>query len=542
MAFLKFSSIKAKLSMRFGILLAIFILCVGFTFITLNKSIYINNEINNVYAPSVQKLQDVKLLISNSRLLITNWIFVQSDNKNSDKVKLNLLIEREYPESKKLMQHLSYKWASKDKKLLDSIFVETDALFADYDSVKKVLSSFESYNDAMLVFQVSPMIQEQGSITLKFNKIVNDLDKLANSQIENANLASSNMTGLLSWFKIIIIFIAIGTIILGLFTIRNTIKNLVKPINLVKNALIKMGNGELSDNVLSFADDEIGEMSKALNYLSEGLKQTAQYADKIGNGEFNASYVPLSENDMLGNSLLNMGKKLKVLSEEDKKRNWVTTGLARFADILRSNTDVVKLSEELIQNLVKYLEANQGGIFLLQEESGKRTLELSACYAYDRKKFLQKSIQEGEGLLGQCLLERDRIFLTEVPENYIHIKSGLGGSNPRSILIQPLMINETMVGAIELATFKIFDKFELEFISKLSENIAGVISNVKINERTVHLLDEAQTAQESMRAQEEELRQNLEELTATQEEIFRKEQEYLQKISDLERSGNLQVS
>jgi len=528
------SSIKTKLSFRFGMLIAIFMACVGFTFYTLNKTIYINNEINTVFTPSVKKVQDMKLMISNSKSLISSWIFVQSDNTNADKVKLNKLMDVEYLSAKAELNKLSSYWSPNDKASLDSVFQEVEGLFAEYKKVKTVLSTFESYNDPMLIFEVTPMMQDQGAITIKFSEIIKDLDKIAVAQVQNSESASSNMTLLLNSFKAFIIFIAIATVILGVYTTINTVKGIVKPITEVKDALVMMGKGEISDNKLKVGSDELGEMSAALNYLSDGLKDTAAYADKIGNGDFNATFKPLSENDLLGNSLLEMGKKLKVLGEEDRKRNWVTAGLAKFADILRSSSDVKELSDQIISNIVKYLGANQGGIFLVKEEKGEVVLELTACYAYERKKFLEKIIKEGEGLLGQCLLEKDTIYLTEVPNDYIQITSGTGGANPNCIIIQPLIVNDEMVGVIELASFKVFDRFEIEFIKKLGENIAGVISNVKVNERTVHLLDEARTAQESMRSQEEELRQNLEELTATQEEMFRKEQEYLARIKELE--------
>jgi hypothetical protein len=528
------SSIKTKLSFRFGVLLAIFMASVAFTFFTLNTTIYTNNEINTVFTPSVKKVQDIKLLISNSKSLISSWIFVQSDNNNPEKVKLNKLIDTEYPLAKEELLKLSTNWNVNDKASLDSVFLEVESLFGEYKKVKTVLSTFDSYNDPMLIFEVTPMMQEQGTISQKFNQIIKDLDKIAVTQVKNSETAILSMTTLLNRFKFFIIFIAIGTVILGVFITINTVRSLIKPITEVKDSLVKMGNGEISDTKLVVGKDELGEMSAALNYLSDGLKDTAAYADKIGNGDFNASFKPLSENDLLGNSLLEMGKKLKVLGEEDRKRNWVTAGLAKFADILRSSSEVSELSDEIISNIVKYLGANQGGIFLLKEEGNETVLELTACYAYERKKFLEKIIREGEGLLGQCLLEKDTIYLTEVPNDYIQITSGTGGANPNCIVIQPLIVNDEMVGVIELASFKVMDKFEMEFIKKLAENIAGVISNVKVNERTVHLLDEARTAQESMRSQEEELRQNLEELTATQEEMFRKEQEYLSRIKELE--------
>jgi len=532
------SSIKTKISFRFGVLIAIFMACVVFTFFTLNKTITTNNEINTVFTPSVKKVQDIKLLISNSKSLISSWIFVQSDNTDSEKIKLNKLVDTEYLLSKEELLKLSANWNAIDKASLDSVFLEIESLFGEYKKVKTVLSTFESYNDPILIFEVTPMMHEQGSISLKFNEIIKGLDKIAVSQIKKSETAILTMTSLLNRFKLFIIFIAIGTAILGVFITFNTVRGLIKPITEVKDALVKMGNGEISDTKLTVGKDELGEMSAALNYLLDGLKDTAAYADKIGNGDFDASFKPLSENDLLGNSLLEMGKKLKVLGEEDRKRNWVTAGLAKFADILRSSSEVSELSDEIISNIVKYLGANQGGIFLVKEEGNETVLELTACYAYERKKFLEKIIREGEGLLGQCLLEKDTIYLTEVPNDYIQIISGTGGANPNCIVIQPLIVNDELVGVIELASFKVMDKFEMEFIKKLAENIAGVISNVKVNERTVHLLDEARTAQESMRSQEEELRQNLEELTATQEEMFRKEQEYLSRIKELESKLN----
>lgn len=529
------SSLKAKLATRFGLLTVMFLVCVVITFYTLSRIIYINREINTVYTPSVQSVNDVKILIVNSKALISNWVFVQSDNNNVDKVRLRELVDVDYPKAKQALKSISKSWPDKDKLLLDSVDKQITSLFADYGKVKQVLNSFESYNDPMLVFEVSPLMQEQGSITVSFNKVVEGLETLAKSQMEGAHKANDELSGVLNKFKIFITLIAVFTLCLGVVITISTIRSITRPINQVKNVLAKMGKGILDNEKLNVQSNEIGEMSAALNYLNQGLKETAAYADKIGNGDFNASFTPLSEDDILGNSLLGMGKKLKTLGEEERKRNWVTSGLAKFADILRSNNDVAELSDTIIANLVKYLGANQGGIFLVSEEGGQRSLQLTACYAYERKKYLEKVIYEGEGLVGQCLLEKDVIYLTEVPEEYVKITSGLGSANPSCIIVQPLSINEELVGVVEIASFKVLDKFELEFLAKLSENIASVISSVKVNERTVKLLEEAKMSHEALKSQEEELRQNLEELTATQEEVQRKEQEYIQRIKELEK-------
>ncbi|MDB5255862.1 MAG: histidine kinase hamp region domain protein, partial [Chitinophagaceae bacterium] len=226
---------------------------------------------------------------------------------------------------------------------------------------------------------------------------------------------------------------------------------------------------------------------------------------------------------------------LKKLNEEDLKRNWAATGLAEFAQLLRENSDMQLLFDNIMSKLVKYVGANQGAMFLVNESEEEETvLTLSACYAYERKKFLEKSIYPGEGLVGQCYVERDIIYLTDVPDKYVNITSGLGDANPRCLSLFPLIVNDKIMGVIELASFKILDKYEIDFIKKLCENIAGTISNVKINQRTIMLLDSAKISQQKMMENEEEMRQNLEELTATQEDMQRRENDYKTKIQGLE--------
>ncbi|MBY0424387.1 MAG: GAF domain-containing protein, partial [Cytophagales bacterium] len=140
---------------------------------------------------------------------------------------------------------------------------------------------------------------------------------------------------------------------------------------------------------------------------------------------------------------------------EDKKREWTNNGLAKFADILRSqNNDIQASYDAIITNLVKYLDANQGGLFVVEGEDNSRFIELKSYYAYERKKYLEKRIEIGEGLIGQCYLEKDIVYLTKVPENYISITSGMGEATPRAVLLVPLMLNEEVFGVIELASFK----------------------------------------------------------------------------------------
>ncbi len=246
---------------------------------------------------------------------------------------------------------------------------------------------------------------------------------------------------------------------------------------------------------------------------------------------------PLNDDDKedsLTNALINLREymiKSKREQErrrlEEEQRNWVTKGLAEFGEILRKSSDnLEELSYEIIRYMVNYMKINQGGVFLLnQEKNGDPFFEMTACVAFDRRKYADKIIHWGEGLIGRCGLEKETIFLTDVPQDYINITSGLGDANPGTILLVPLKTNDGLYGVIELASFQILQSYEIEFVEKSAESIASTIAMVKTNIQTNKLLRETQIQAEKMAQQEEELRQNLEEMRATQEESDRREVE-----------------
>jgi hypothetical protein len=252
-------------------------------------------------------------------------------------------------------------------------------------------------------------------------------------------------------------------------------------------------------------------------------------------GDFNTEHQ-VDESNELGQALRQMRDNMKKVAEEDKRRNWTTEGLAMFADILRANHDnVTMLYDSIIANVVKYMNANQGALFILNdEEEDDHHLEMVACYAYEKKKFVEKTVKIGQGLVGQAYLEREVIHRTDIPTDYLKITSGLGDALPRNLLIVPLKVNEDVHGILELASFHLIKDYQVEFLKKVGESIASTISITKINARTKMLLEESQQQGEEMRAQEEEMRQNMEELQATQEEVYRKEKEYLERITLLE--------
>jgi PAS domain S-box-containing protein len=240
------------------------------------------------------------------------------------------------------------------------------------------------------------------------------------------------------------------------------------------------------------------------------------------------------EVDDLTNLLVTMRNKLKQTAEDDRKRNWATSGLAQIGEILRTNTkSISELYDNIIRFVVKYTGSNQGGLFILNEEDENNSfLELVSCYAFERKKYLKRNIGIGEGLVGQCYLERERIYMVQVPEDYAIITSGLGGVSANAMLLVPLKVNDKIFGVIEIASLKEYEEFEIELVEKFAESMASTISTVKTNESTRILLEKSQQQAEEMKAQEEEMRQNMEELSATQEEMSRKNSEVEKLLSE----------
>jgi hypothetical protein len=130
----------------------------------------------------------------------------------------------------------------------------------------------------------------------------------------------------------------------------------------------------------------------------------------------------------LQGELLKMRNQMQKAKKQDDIRIWTNEGLSKFADLIRKyQNNLTELSDDLISNIVHYLNAQQGGLFFLNDDSeDDKYLELVGCYAYQRKKFLEKRVELGQGMVGQCFLEGETEYLTNIPENYVNITSGLG--------------------------------------------------------------------------------------------------------------------
>ncbi len=520
-------TIGTKIIGSFLILILLFVGIVSLIFWKGNVIDNVAKSSRDNYRPSQEAIREFVLLVTRSKMLVTNWVYLSTNEE--DKRALKVLQDTEFPALEGKIKNLMTTWQSDSQRLwMDTVFLQFDTLVSiQKNTIQASLQSFESYEDGMVKLLAEDAIGSQ--VIPRTADLIKLLDKISNEQ--NKVTAESDQAVLDSIASLKFFTIALGMLIV-LIAVGSAIflmGSITKPVNFLKAVVVKLGKGELvEEKQAKFSNDEIGEMAYAMDNLVTGLRGTTTFAENIGSGNYQSDFKPLSEHDVLGNALINMRDNLSKVAEDDKKRNWATEGLASFGEILRTNTnDIVKLSDEIIANLVKYLKANQGGLYIVDDAEGDEepTMSMKSCYAWDKKKFLNHKLHVGEGLAGQAWQEGDTVYLTEVPQNYIKITSGLGDSNPTSVLIVPLKVNDQIFGVVEIASFNLFKDFEIEFVQKIAESIASTISSVKVNARTQRLLEESQQMTEQMRAQEEEMRQNMEELQATQEEMQRSQSE-----------------
>jgi len=204
---------------------------------------------------------------------------------------------------------------------------------------------------------------------------------------------------------------------------------------------------------------------------------------------------------------------------DERQRNWISEGLAKFGDILRLHSmDLESMSYAVISGLVRYLEANQGALFLTKEDESGLYLEMMACHAYDRKKFPGKRVAWGDGLIGAAAIEKKGYYTDKISDSYLSITSGLGKANPRYLLIEPTVWNDQVFGIIEIASFNRIEEYKIQFLQRVAENIATTINSLESKMRTEQLLKETRAQADKLGIQEEQVRQNMEALKLAQEE------------------------
>jgi len=532
-------SIGFKISTVFAAIVVCFAGLAFYTSLKINQTEKIFHESSHVYGQTENVLARLRSVLFELEMVSERIAQTPSDSD----------LRYQFVNAYRLTDSLFVQLKHQNTMLPDSIQVLIEPMFTPFHSLLKEYQAFQqnsirhvALNDVQARTEMLAVASSYSSVHLNSHKLTSQLKTLTMLLQTIHENQDAKIETIIDTTKR---QFTIGGVLLFILIISMAIVSislLLKPIRFINQQLSLMGKGMLPCQPLPEGSDELGHMAINLNILIDGLRKISLFANEMGKGNFGSKFEPLSEKDTLGNALLSMREELKTASEEeakrkeeDQQRNWASQGIARFSEILRENNNNIEdLSFNVISHLVKYVGANQGGLFVLNhEQTNDAILEMSACYAYDRKKFMHKTYALGEGLIGRCAQENESIFLTEIPKGYTEITSGLGNDDPTCLFIVPLNANEKVLGAIELAAFEVLQPYKLEFIEKIAESIASTLATVKINIQTKQLLEQSRRQAEDMATQEQEMRQNMEQLRATQEQSAKKEAELLQQINAL---------
>ena len=536
-------TLKLKLLLGFGMLGVLLLVMYRTMSSTQDANSMRASENSELLYPSMLYTEKLKDLIENSQYLTTKWTLKGEPKDGKLLGEIESCHGELYDSLKAQIVKFVDKdlWSDKNKELYFQVTSIVDTLFALQDDIVDNLNTAEKFSDkSNYSFRRYSVVD--GEEVACYKRAYNAATRLANSfQKESAGKIDTMLEGFdksdsaLKW-GILIFFVCLVLIYLLL-------NHNLRKLNYFKEKIKEMSEGVLPD-VEVVGNDEIAEMTQTLRTLVSNLDETSHFAIKIGEGNFSTEFKPRSKHDVLANSLLVMRDNLiKAENEaeerkvENTQRNWASQGLAEFNEVLRNaGDDMQVLSNRVIERLVRYLDANMGGIYIVDDSDPNDIhLELTAFYAYDRLKYAKQRIEIGENLVGQCFRENETVYMTDIPKGYVHISSGLGEADPTCLVIVPLKVNAETYGIVELASFQIIEKYQVEFIEKIGETIASTIASVKINMNTNKLLEESHQKSERLAQQEAEVHKNIETLKSkieNLEELNKRESVKYQKLHD----------
>ncbi len=340
---------------------------------------------------------------------------------------------------------------------------------------------------------------------------------------------------LLSSLRWDIIFYMCSALIISIIVVLLSFKRFENTINKVFGYIDKLASGK-EISIISAKSNELAKNTfDALNRLIVRLNEYSKVALSIGKGNFSVDFEVGDEEDVLGNSLMSMRDNLRHANEEESKRRWAAEGNALLSETMRNNTqDLGLMVDQLLYNLVKYIEASHGAIFIARGVGKDVKLILEASYAYSKKKILKKEVLKGEGLIGQVYVEKETTYMNDIPEDYVNIISGVGVSRPKSVLIVPLLLNNEVFGVLEVASLKEMPNYVISFVEAITRGLAAAISNAQYNDQIVKLLEESQQMTESQKQKEERMIETINELNKVLKEKEKSEKENQEVIKTLQ--------
>lgn len=356
-------TIGRKIGMGFGLFIFFALLVVVLTNRTLERSREINEQINKVYSPSVDALVRLRNLVVNAHVLIKYWAQVESRTDAREKMTLVELTERDLPALLDRVDTLSAGWDREEVARLAGIYAELDRLFAMHSRVKNMLPSMESYKDPMVWLERNELAEEGGVLDVQTELVLEELDRLLEMQENRRKELGGSMLVSFDSLKFFVLYMGLALIAIGLVVSWLIVRGIVRPVHSLRHVLLSLGRGVFPRTRVVQTGDEIGDMSKALSELVDGLRRTTEFSHAVAAGRFDAEYMPLSEEDVLGHALLKMrdelGQRERILEQKVQERTEEV--VRQKEEVERQGRKVVELYKNVTDS-IRYAKRLQESI------------------------------------------------------------------------------------------------------------------------------------------------------------------------------------
>ncbi|HZV99616.1 MAG TPA: response regulator, partial [Methylophilaceae bacterium] len=279
--------------------------------------------------------------------------------------------------------------------------------------------------------------------------------------------------------------------------------------------------------------------------LTNQVRAIAEVATAVTRGDLSRSIQVEARGEVsfLKDIINEMIRNLKETTQKNAQQDWLKTNLARFTRLLQGQRDLETVSSMILSELAPLVSAHHGMFYMMNVSEHEARLHLIASYAFKPINENVSSFLPGEGLVGQCAKEKQRILLSNVPADYVMVSSGMGAAAPANIVVLPILFEQQVKAVIEIASLDKFTDTHLSFLDQLMESIGVVINTIEANSRTESLLTQSQSLAQELQQTNQELAEKARLLSEQNIEVERKNREVEQaKLALEEKATQLALS
>ncbi len=283
--------------------------------------------------------------------------------------------------------------------------------------------------------------------------------------------------------------------------------------------------------------DLTGNVNLLAANLTNQVRAIAEVATAVTKGDLTRSIQVDARGEVaeLKDYINTMIDNLRLTTERNTEQDWLKTNLARFTNMLQGQRDLITVGRTLLSELTPLVYAQQGVIYQ-HETEGTPSLKLLAAYAAQQMDGQSEHLTLGEGLIGQCAVEKRRILITDMPANVVPIRSGLFEALPRSIVVLPLLFEGQVKAVLELASVTAFTPLQLSFLEQLTSSIGIVLNSIEATMQTEALLKQSQQLAAELQMQQKELQQTNEQLEQKAQQLAERNVEVERKNQEIEQA------